>query len=105
MIAAAELQYAIIWTLPLILYAITAVAAVASTGLAIAQAAGAFAQDVIQPDIKDASEEASAARARNVLRQQTAFGFQGTRVADVGVAVLNLGTAVQIAPTELRELE
>ena len=104
MIAAAELQYAFVWTLPLILYAITAVAAVASTGLAIAQAAGAFDPDV--PDIDtDPTKEAAAARARNVLRQQTAFGFQATRIADLGEGAINLGTAIQVAPTQLRTLE
>ena len=106
MIAAAELQYAIVWTIPMIIYAVVSIAAtVASTGIAIAQAAGAFDSPAPEIETFDPNEEAAAARAKNVLRQQAAFGFQGTRVADLGVGDIKLGTAIQIAPTELRSLE
>ena len=81
----------------LILLAIMAAAAVASAGLQIAQAAGAF--DVAPPDIADAEAIARAARQANIRRQQAAFGFQGTINAPLGGAPVKTGTAItNIAP-------
>ena len=108
MIGAAELQYAFIFTMAGVIIAMqiaAAVAAVASAGLAIAQAAGAFDSPAPEIETFDPNVEAAAARAKNVLRQQAAFGFQDTRVADLGAGDVNLGTAIQIAPAELRSLE